>query len=299
MRRRLVASLVLALAGCGATAPSPELVAARSAYDEAAEGQAKVLVPADLLTARQALEQAERAHEDEDNSPRARTLAYLAHRKALATMAAARAAAARRGRKDAEREYAGLLELSRVRARRRADSAESSRARSEAELARARAEREAEAARQQAALEREQKARAEAEARAAEALARLEAIAKVRREGRGTVITMSGQVLFASGRAELLRHAEAQLGQVAAALSGQGGRRIVIEGHTDSRGKDDVNRSLSLARAEEVRAFLVSAGLDAALIRAVGRGEDQPVASNRTPEGRALNRRVEIVVEGP
>ena len=98
-------------AGCGSATPSQELVAARAAYEEASESQAKELVPDQLLEARQALDSAEAEFDDDENSPRARTLAYVAHRKALIAMAAAGVSAAKKMGLAAEREYKDLLEV--------------------------------------------------------------------------------------------------------------------------------------------------------------------------------------------
>jgi outer membrane protein OmpA-like peptidoglycan-associated protein len=72
---------------------------------------------------------------------------------------------------------------------------------------------------------------------------------------------------------------------------------IVVEGHTDSRGSDSYNLDLSERRAQSVRDYLVTRGVSANHCRAVGYGESRPVADNRTAEGRANNRRVEIVIE--
>jgi outer membrane protein OmpA-like peptidoglycan-associated protein len=73
-------------------------------------------------------------------------------------------------------------------------------------------------------------------------------------------------------------------------------RKIVVEGYTDSTGTDAVNIPLSEARASEVRAYLISRGVPDQNIVAKGFGDARPIASNKTPEGRASNRRVEIVV---
>ena len=83
---------------------------------------------------------------------------------------------------------------------------------------------------------------------------------------------------------------------MAKAVKDQGYKQIVVEGHTDSRGSASANQSLSLKRAQEVRSHLISQGIDASKITAVGRGEDVPIASNDSAEGRANNRRVELVV---
>jgi hypothetical protein len=71
----------------------------------------------------------------------------------------------------------------------------------------------------------------------------------------------------------------------------------LVEGHTDDRGSDATNQQLSQKRADAVREYLESRGVPAERMRSVGRGESNPVASNDNPEGRANNRRVEIIVE--
>jgi outer membrane protein OmpA-like peptidoglycan-associated protein len=71
---------------------------------------------------------------------------------------------------------------------------------------------------------------------------------------------------------------------------------VIAVGHTDSVGSEDYNNRLSLARAESVKDYLVSQGVDIKRVRAVGRGESQPIADNSTKAGRALNRRVDVEV---
>ena len=73
---------------------------------------------------------------------------------------------------------------------------------------------------------------------------------------------------------------------------------VRIEGHTDSDGGDDYNLKLSKARAESVFDYLVSHGISGSRLIYEGYGESRPLAENRTAEGRALNRRVEILIEG-
>jgi OOP family OmpA-OmpF porin len=82
---------------------------------------------------------------------------------------------------------------------------------------------------------------------------------------------------------------------VAETLSGNPGVRVRIEGHTDALGSDTYNESLSERRAYSVLEYLVRAGISPGRMSAVGYGESRPVASNDTEEGRALNRRVELV----
>jgi outer membrane protein OmpA-like peptidoglycan-associated protein len=129
------------------------------------------------------------------------------------------------------------------------------------------------------------------------AVERLGNAATVKKEARGTVITISGQVLFASGKSELLPAASDSLARVADALKDiEPGKKIIVEGHTDSTGSTAYNERLSVERAEHVKTFLASHGVDDSKLEVIGQGEAQPVASNATPEGRANNRRVEIVV---
>lgn len=80
-------------------------------------------------------------------------------------------------------------------------------------------------------------------------------------------------------------------------MAGCPGARITIAGHTDDRGRPEVNLLLSQQRAEAVAARLIAAGVADARITAVGYGADRPVADNATAEGRAQNRRIEFVVE--
>ena len=273
---RLLFSLAAALGGpaCASAPPSPELVSARATYQEASESQAKELVPDQLLTARQALEAAESEYQDDENSARARTLAYIAQRKALIAIASAGISAAKKLYAEADREYRELLEA----------VAKTSRAK---------------LGKTQSELSKERQARQDVEKKLSAAMKSLEEIAKVKEDARGTIITLSGAVLFKTNAASLLPIAEQQLRKVAEALNAYDeDRKIVVAGHTDSRGSSTSNRRLSLARAESVRAFLVNAGVSPERISASGRGEDEPVAENRTAEGRANNRRVEIIVEG-
>jgi len=144
-------------------------------------------------------------------------------------------------------------------------------------------------------------ARAEAERaarEAEEARKRLAKFADVKEDERGTIITLAGGIPFKTGKADLQPVAIDRLKIVAEALKGTQ-RNILVEGHTDSTGKPETNMKLSQARAETVRKYLVDDGVPAAQIRAVGVGQDRPVADNKTSAGRAKNRRVEVVLEKP
>src|SRR5216683_3426625 len=129
-----------------------------------------------------------------------------------------------------------------------------------------------------------------------DAMANLSRLGNVREDSRGTVITLTGGVLFASGKSTLLPDARGKLDQVAEALKNTD-RQFIVEGHTDSRGSARVNQRLSERRAETVRNYLIERGVPPERIKAEGFGKSRPVASNRTAEGRANNRRVEIVIQ--
>ena len=125
----------------------------------------------------------------------------------------------------------------------------------------------------------------------------LAAVAAVKEEARGMVITLSGSVLFASGKFALLNTAMTKLDQVAEALKAQDAdKRMVVEGHTDSQGSDKVNQPLSLNRGNAVRDYLVSRGVASEKITAVGMGSSRPIVDNKSAENRANNRRVEIII---
>ncbi len=121
-------------------------------------------------------------------------------------------------------------------------------------------------------------------------------LAAVKEESRGLVITLSGSVLFASNKSSLLPAAQSRLNQVTEALMATKERTLVVEGHTDSQGAADFNLQLSQQRADAVRDYIISRGYSSSLISAKGIGKERPVSDNSNVEGRANNRRVEIVV---
>jgi outer membrane protein OmpA-like peptidoglycan-associated protein len=112
---------------------------------------------------------------------------------------------------------------------------------------------------------------------------------------RGPALVVA-DAIFASGSALPQARARSIMERVGAALRDLPGVAVVVQGHTDNTGDEVANQQLSELRAEVVRSLLVQAGLEPGRVRALGFGAGQPVASNATPEGRALNRRVEIVV---
>jgi outer membrane protein OmpA-like peptidoglycan-associated protein len=269
----------LGLAACAQTMPK-ELADARAAYDRAVHGPAEQLAPSDLHVAHSALEQAEQAYNQQGDSQETRDLAYIAERRAEIAEINARTVAANHSAADAEK----LAQQNQAQER----------VRTQSELDAARRELEA----NQAALSQAQAQKADAEKRAQQALNDLQRVAAVKEEQRGTVITLSGSVLFPSGKADILGSAEGRLAQVADALSTTDpDSQIVVEGYTDSQGSTKFNEKLSQNRAESVRSYLISHGVAPDRIRAEGLGPAKPIADNTSSEGRANNRRVEIVVQ--
>ena len=132
-----------------------------------------------------------------------------------------------------------------------------------------------------------------------QAIEDLAKIAAIKEEQRGMVITLTGNVLYASGKWDLLPGAQVKLNEVAEALKANKDRDITVEGHTDNQGTAQSNLELGQHRAESVRDYLVSRGVEPARIKAVGIGQARPVTDNTTAEGRANNRRVEIIVSPP
>jgi len=112
---------------------------------------------------------------------------------------------------------------------------------------------------------------------------------------RGLVITL-GDVLFEVDKADIKAGAMRSLNQLAVALRDDPNARVAIEGHTDSTGSRAHNMDLSDRRAESVKSYLVSNGVDFSHITTRGLGPDYPVASNNTTAGRQQNRRVEVII---
>ncbi len=153
--------------------------------------------------------------------------------------------------------------------------------------------REAELARSDA-----ERARAEADAarRSMQQMQTELADLQARQTERGLVVTIS-DVLFEVDRAELKPGSLRQLDKLIAAMRERPDFNLVIEGHTDSTGSSSYNQALSERRADAVRGYLARNGIDPSRLRAVGLGQDYPVASNADASGRQQNRRVEIVIQ--
>ena len=293
------------LMACAASQPSRQLVDARQLMATASSSHANKYAPDDLLGAKKLLAEAEAA---DDGSAREVHLAYLADRETRRATARGNSLYYEEQTEQAGAKYTALLEKGRLTAQeqlaltqKELDAVEAEMRSKDAnteELAARKKELEAEQKRLTADLAASEAARADAEKRAAAALASLAALAQIKDTPTETTITLSGQVLFKTGETTLLPLAKDSLTRVAEAINAMPGERtVVIEGHTDSVGNDDANKKLSQGRAEAVKAFLLTQGVEAVRLTAVGQGESEPVASNDTPEGRANNRRVELVIK--
>jgi outer membrane protein OmpA-like peptidoglycan-associated protein len=115
---------------------------------------------------------------------------------------------------------------------------------------------------------------------------------------RGVVLTL-GDVLFATGKADLKAAATGNLNKLVAFLGQYPNRTVLIEGYTDDVGSDDYNQGLSQRRADGVKSYLVGQGVGVVRVTSLGKGKGDPVADNSSSEGRQLNRRVEVVISNP
>lgn len=270
---------VTSLVACASTMKPQELVDARNAYNNAAQGPASRLDPADLRSAKEHLDVAEAEFAKDGDLQSARDHAYISTRKSELAGSVARTVETTRNTES----VVNAMHANQTKAV----------ARTSAALGRANSQLNS----QGAELKLEQERLANSKERTAQAMADLAKLGTVKQESRGTVLTLSGGVLFASAKSELLPSAQAKLNEVASALTQEDPlSNMVVEGHTDSRGGASYNQNLSQRRAQTVRDYLVMRGVAADRITAQGFGETRAIADNGSPEGRANNRRVEIVI---
>ncbi|MFL6353164.1 MAG: OmpA family protein [Bryobacteraceae bacterium] len=210
--------------------------------------------------------------------------------------AAARQAAAQQHAEQEARQRQAAEQQAQLETQQRAVA---ERAKAEADAARAQSAIEAQKA-QQAATEADrlrQQAEADKNALRQQLLQQFNAVLQTRETPRGLVVNMS-DVLFDTGKYTLKEPAREKLAKISGIVISHPGLNLQVEGYTDSTGSDELNRRLSEQRADTVREFLVSQGINPQSVTAVGYGKNYPVGSNETPSGRALNRRVELVISG-
>ncbi|HEU4619745.1 MAG TPA: OmpA family protein [Gammaproteobacteria bacterium] len=185
-------------------------------------------------------------------------------------------------------------EASRQAAAEAAAAAERKRAEAEAEAERERSAAAAQAAAEAAAAAAQQRA---AEAARADLLNRLNSALPTHESDRGLVSEIGG-VQFATGTADLSSGARERLARFSGIVASYPDLKFVVEGHTDNVGSDATNKELSLRRAIAVRDYLIGQGVAASKIDVEGFGSSRPVGDNSTADGRARNRRVDIVISG-
>ena len=271
----LASVLLLALAACSTTPERiNELEQARASVQELeARPMAATVAATRLRNARAALARADAARED--GAP----VEQIVHDANVARLHA----------------EIGMESIAEAQALERIDEAEAERTQVQLEARTAAAERarmraEAQSAEARQFRQEAQEARAEAQ-RLQEELSDLQA----EQTERGVVLTLE-DVLFETDEAELKPGADLAMNRLADFMRDHPDRRLLIEGHTDSRGAEQYNQRLSLQRAYAVTEALVERGIETNRMRPVGLGEAYPVASNETTAGRQQNRRVEIVV---
>jgi outer membrane protein OmpA-like peptidoglycan-associated protein len=218
--------------------------------------------------------------------------------------AAAEQAAQARAAQEAEAQQRALAEQQKAAAEQQKAAAElaaaqEAHARAEAEKAQAEAEKARAAALADAQRQKEAAAQAERDKQElrAKLLAQFNRVLPTRDTLRGLVVNM-GDVLFDTGKADLRAPAREALARLSGVVSNYPSLHLDIEGHTDSTGSVDFNQTLSEKRANAVRDYLISQGLNPDSLSAVGLGQANPVADNSTAAGRQQNRRVEIVISG-
>ncbi len=283
------------LAACASTAPLPALESARTAVNTAAGDPAvNQYAQLELKQATDALAKADRQWADDHDASETNHLAYLATQRAeIATNTA------RSRQLDANIKQAGGA-ADRIRLEARTQEADQARMRADAQARNAQlAQQQALSAEQRAAQQQANATAAMAQASAAQDQVRaLQAQLRdmeAQQTERGLLVTL-GDVLFAFNKAELSAQAGPRLDKLAHFLKQFPDRKLLIEGYTDSVGSESYNQDLSERRAMAVRDALVQRGVDTSRIGARGYGKAHPVADNASPEGRAMNRRVEIVI---
>jgi outer membrane protein OmpA-like peptidoglycan-associated protein len=243
-----------------------------------------------IMTAREAVQKAEDARTV--SLRKQQQLALEKERQeAAARQAAAQQRAAEAAQRAQEAQQRAQLEAS--------QRAQAEQAQRDADAARAQAAAEAEKA-QQAALEADRlrkQAESDKNQLREQLLQQFNSVLPTRETPRGLVVNMQ-DVLFDTGKYTLKPQAQLALARISGIVMSHPGLNLQIEGYTDSTGTMEFNQKLSEQRANAVRDFLLSQGVNTNNMTAIGYGVNYPVAPNDTAAGRKLNRRVELVVSG-
>jgi outer membrane protein OmpA-like peptidoglycan-associated protein len=271
----------------GDRVPPKSLLDARADYSQAKEGLAGRLDPTDVHEAEVSLQKAERAWENGPDEPTTVDLAIVADRKALLADAVA---STMKSQQDVQATMAQIEALKNQQLK----SAQGQLTGMAQTLGATQMQLE----QQRATAEAQRLQLAALEAKLKDARDTIARIASVKDDARGMVITLPGEVLFKTAKYELKPGAMAKLEEIAQVLKGKE-LPIVVYGFTDNVGADGMNMTLSQNRAQSVRDYLVSKGIPTDLITAQGKGAGDFIADNTSVEGRAQNRRVEIVVQPP
>lgn len=120
--------------------------------------------------------------------------------------------------------------------------------------------------------------------------------AEVIREGEGIIVKFDSGILFDFNKSDLKEAAKTNIKSLASSINQYPGTDIKVIGHTDNVGSDTYNMGLSEKRAAAVKAYAISQGVPANRLVTLGKGEGEPIADNTTEDGRAKNRRVEVVI---
>jgi outer membrane protein OmpA-like peptidoglycan-associated protein len=275
LSNRVVLSVAIAaiLGACSAAPPRNEsLETARTVVPEVEKSSRAGVAATDIANARKSLDAANRIVESkgkrsdvEYEANNAVTSAQIANEKILTAQANEEVA------NGTAQRQAVLLQARERESQRNADQASDARRQADASSV-----------------------RADAAASRADSLEAQLAGLKLQKTERGLVLTL-GDVLFDTSQATLKPGAYATLDRLATALRENSGRKVLIEGHTDNVGSDESNQGLSERRAQSVQAALMQRDVARSQISSLGKGENFPIASNDSVDGRQSNRRVELI----
>ena len=311
------------IAACASNAPNASLESARASVDQAANSPEVVRrAPLELKAARDTIDKADGVWRSDRDEGEVNHLSYLAKQRAEVARNLARSRQADEDVKDANSAGDKLRLEARTReaekARMDATAAQNQTQTAQAQARQsqidaANAQQNATAATRMAAADRAQSIAAQeaaaadrmrAEQAAGTANAAQERVRQLeaqlrdiegKQTERGLLVTL-GDVLFAFNKAELTPQAAPRLDKLAAFLKQFPQRKLLVEGYTDAVGTDAYNMELSERRAEAIREALVARGVDTTRVVTKGYGKAYPVADNSSTDGRAVNRRVEVVI---